>query len=262
MLNSDDNYSNNNTDFDEINSTIEQIGVNKKNNPKNEEKLPFNTKMAMFLLGFSYAGLLGISLIVSLFVLIFTKDEGLSNIIVQSVSYVILLGAFIYVCYPYKKFFLKNLQEPTNYLYGFLFGLMTIGCEIIVSYLVGLIYQADTNANQAVVESLVNSYPTLMFIVTVFIGPICEELTYRVGLFGMLKEKNETMAFIVSALVFAFVHISFFDTTVAAELTAFPVYLTIGFLLTYAYKRYGLACSLVAHMMLNLLSFIAIILHL
>ena len=120
-------------------------------------------------------------------------------------------------------------------------------------------FPSETNANQSDIMELTTAYPTIMFFITVIIGPLCEEITYRVGLFELLKEKNEIMAFIVSSLIFAFIHMSFIDTTLKAELTAFPIYLCIGLCLTYAYKKYGLACSYVAHLSLNLISFLSII---
>ena len=97
-----------------------------------------------------------------------------------------------------------------------------------------------------------------MFLVSVVVGPMCEEITYRVGLYGALREKNKVIGFIVSGLVFAFMHIVFTDTTLRAELTAFPIYLLISYFLNYAYEKNGLACSYMAHMTLNLISFIAI----
>ena len=70
MLNLEDNYNNDEHDFEEINKTLEQLNPSvmmaPKNEVPNEEKLPFYTKLIMFLCGFSYCGLTIIATIVTL----------------------------------------------------------------------------------------------------------------------------------------------------------------------------------------------------
>ena len=91
------------------------------------------------------------------------------------------------------------------------------------------------------------------------IGPFCEEITYRVGLFDLIKRKNKILAYIIEVLIFAFIHIQFSETTLGAELAAFPIYLAIGFFLTFAYDKFDLPASYMAHIFLNTISFIAVI---
>lgn len=262
MLNQEQGYEENRNDFDEINNNLQKMGFTpsqvEKNNENNDEKLPFKVKLILFLCGFSYIGFLILQLIWILVLKAFVEDDVTLSVSVVSGTYLSLFGIFIYFGIRYKKYFLSKIKDPTRYLYGLLCGVITIGIEIAVSLIITTLFPSETNANQAAVESYTFAYPTLMFFITVIIGPLCEEITYRVGLFELLKEKNEILALILTSLIFAFIHISFTDTTFLAEATSFPIYLTIGLCLTYGYKKYGLPCSYIAHMLLNLISFLAI----
>ena len=263
MLNLEDNYNNDEHDFEEINKTLEQLNPSvmmaPKNEAPNEEKLPFYTKLIMFLCGFSYCGLTIIATIVTLVFKDTFKTDAALDAAVQTGTYLALFFIFVGIAVPYRKYFIANLKDGTKYLKGITFGVMTIGVEMIISYIIMTLFPSETNANQEAVESLVTNYPTLMFFITVIIGPICEEMTYRVGLYEMIREKNETVALIVTAFVFAFIHIQFTETTFAAEATSFPIYLAIGVMLTYAYKKNGLPGSFIAHAMLNGISFLGIL---
>lgn len=267
MLYSNDSYQTNKDDFNEINNNFANSDFVKLSNFNNnqgqnntENKLSKKTCLLMFIIGFAYTGLLLISFFVVLIFSSFQMEESLQQILTEVVTYVILFSLLGYLAFKSKKYFIDNLKNPKNYLYGVLIGAAVIVAEIIISTLISSIYQPETNANQTMVNDLTTNYPTLMIITTVIIGPICEELTYRVGLYELLRQKNEVFGFIVSGLIFAFVHIGFTDTTFLTEITAFPVYLTIAYLFNLAYKKYGLAGSVTAHAITNLVSMLAILL--
>ena len=270
MLLSEGGYQTNKDDFNEINNEIINAGsfqipngykINNNNNGKNDsDKLSRNVCWILFLIGFAYGGMLLASLAASSILSLFSMDDGLYLILTEVFTYVFLFCSLGFVAFKSKNFFIKNLKDGKNYLFGLVFGALTLCAEIVVSSLIASFYQAEVNSNQSIVNELTKNYPTLMIITTVIIGPFCEELTYRVGLYELLRKKNEVFGFIVSGLVFAFVHIGFTDTTFLAEITAFPVYLTIAYLFNLAYKKYGLAGSVTAHAITNLVSMLAILL--
>lgn len=264
MLISDDNYQNNISDFDEVNNSIEAIGNANITLPKVKkepaDELPNKSKILLFLVGFAYIGLLLISLVLGIIINLLTLDISLKNILLQTFTYLVLFGVLFWICWPSRKHFVKEFKDVSNWKNGIIYGLIAIASEIFVSLLItSFVGLQETNGNQVAVEELITGYPTLMFIVSVIIGPMCEELTYRVGLFGFIRKRNETLGLIISAFVFAFIHIDFVDFSLMAELTAFPIYLTIGVVFGLAYKKGGLPCSYVAHAMINLISFTSII---
>ena len=265
MLNSGDSYQNKKDDFNEINNSVSNVGnldikIVPNSNKKDDKKLDRISKLFLLLIGFSYIGLTVFSLLWAIVFSGFNISENLALTLAELFTYFSVLVCLFLVCKRNKEYFINEIKDYKKYLYGLAWGAITLAAELLVSYLMGLI-STENNGNQEMIEMLTLNYPTILFIVTVILGPICEELTYRVGLFGLLREKNEILGIVVSSLIFAAVHISFTDTTLIAELCAFPIYLTISFLLTYTYKRHGLAASVTAHMFINLASFIRILIY-
>ena len=111
---------------------------------------------------------------------------------------------------------------------------------------------AAGNENEEGLRSFIVIYPWMSLFILGFVGPICEELTYRVGLFGLLK-RWKWLAYIVSALVFAFMHFSFDaeGDAMIVELINLPMYIFSGVMFALAYDKFGLSASLTAHIVNN-----------
>lgn len=266
MLFTNNDYEHSKDDFNEINNSLENgnfFDASKSENiAKIKGKLPKLDKFLLFLIGFAYTGMLLISFVYSLLLSAFVIDKNFFNVLANSLCYGTLLIIFGYFIFKNREYFLAEAKQKENYLYGFLLGIVIVGIEIVISYLmISLLGKQEMNANQEGIEILMKSYPTLMILIAVIIGPFCEEITYRVGLYGCLAEYNEKLGFIISGLIFGFVHIKFTNTTFLAELSSFPVYVAIGMCLNYCYKKHGLACSYVAHAILNLMSVIGVFLR-
>ena len=67
-------------------------------------------------------------------------DKSALEAAVQTSTYLALLIVLFCVAFPYRKYFINNLKDVTKYLYGILFGLMTIGIEIAVSYIINYFF--------------------------------------------------------------------------------------------------------------------------
>ena len=99
------------------------------------------------------------------------------------------------------------------------------------------------------------------------IGPICEEFTYRIGLFSLTKRLSRVAAYIITPLVFGFIHFGWGSIATGGdaliiELLNIPDYILAGVIFAFLYDRFGIGASTTAHVMNNLLSFIQIlILH-
>lgn len=177
------------------------------------------------------------------------EKEGAVNFIVYAFLFVALS---VVACFDLKKF--KNeLNSFLPYLIGFGFGVALIVFSIVYSAVVNLFYQTEINENEKSLRSVITIYPILSIIFLGFIGPLCEELTYRVGLFGLIK-KPKWVAYVVGVIVFALMHFSFTSPNIINELINLPVYLVSAFLLCLAYDKFGLAASLTAHTANNLFS--------
>ena len=180
-----------------------------------------------------------------------TKEEytGAANFITYAFLFVTLIAVLNIDIKKCKSDFSKWLP----YLIGFGFGIALIIFPIIYNFIVNLFYETSVNENEEGLRSFITVYPITSLIFLGFIGPICEELTYRVGVFGILK-KPKWLAYVIGTLVFALAHFSFTSETIINELVNLPVYLVSGFLLCLAYDKFGLAASLTAHTVNNIYS--------
>lgn len=106
---------------------------------------------------------------------------------------------------------------------------------------------SSANENQAMVEQELIKLPVVSFISTAFLAPLLEEVTFRCGVFGLLRRKNLTAAFLVSTILFTLIHLNFAASNLTVELFSVPSYLLAGFALSYIYHKYGFVGSFVAH---------------
>jgi membrane protease YdiL (CAAX protease family) len=106
----------------------------------------------------------------------------------------------------------------------------------------------------------VKNFPLISFINFVLLGPIVEELTYRLGLFSFLKQRNRWVAYIVTVGLFAIIHFNFNQDNIINELLNLPFYATAGLYFCWLYEKQGFAVATIAHITNNLISFVSILL--
>ena len=94
------------------------------------------------------------------------------------------------------------------------------------------------------------------------LGPVVEEVIYRGIIFNALAgEKNNTkrnvIAVILTALIFAIMHVTFVGFTFYDLLANLPVFM-IGLTVTLLYLKTGnILCPILVHMVINTISVIA-----
>lgn len=217
-------------------------------------------QIGLFLGGFSYAGMLLIQIIVSLIVLSFINDKEVLNATLITSTYILMLaGLFFIVFFTRRQHFFNKYKRKIDYIYGVGYAIMLVLVGLLVSNLVSIFYQASDNVNQQAAASFSKNYPILAFFVIALLGPICEELTYRVGLYSFLRRINKYLALTVTTIVFALIHFDFEATDMVNELWSIPSYLVAGAILTLAYEHRGPACSMLAHVLYNVFAFTMIL---
>ena len=218
-------------------------------------------RLTLFLLGF--IGLDIVTLIIQLILQLiipeyFVKDSpyyitGLT--IINTIRYMLLSITFVSLLLPRLKIIIKKFKDWKGDIIGLGFGagiiLLTIFYNLIISQFIDL----GTNTNEVAAESMIVAYPVLSIIVLGILGPICEEITYRYGLFSLLDKKNKILAYILTPLVFAIIHFDFTGDLVI-ELLNLPVYIIAGLSLTFAYDRFGFNTAIIAHITNNLYAII------
>ncbi len=159
----------------------------------------------------------------------------------------------------YKK---KWTQFIPPVLIGY--ALALVG-NFVASFLSGLVAQffgqmQSTASNQMIIEqSLLSNGVVFIFLSAVILGPIAEELIFRLSIFKLIK--NEIVALIVSALAFGLIHL-LNEVTIVDALINGIVYISLGFVFGYLYIRNkkNIAVNIAIHILYNLISVLAVLL--
>ena len=149
----------------------------------------------------------------------------------------------------------KFRQHPGRSLYFVLkgFGLYWLG-SYVLSYLILGIDPSFSNINDATIDAMASEDFGLMALCTVVLVPITEELLYRGIFFGGLANRNKILAFAVSTLVFALIHITAYIGLFPPMtlLLCFLQYIPAGIALAWAWTKSGtILTPIIMHMIIN-----------
>lgn len=165
---------------------------------------------------------------------------------------------------------LPSFKNWKAYVAGFIGFALLIVFSIGYNLIINAIFKAagvtlpEENSNQSNVVSMVLYGPAVCFFVIGLIGPLAEELAYRVGLFGLASRLGKWAGYLASILVFAFIHFDFTSIgteAVISELVSLPNYLVSGAVLCFLYDKFGICGSFVGHALNNLQSVALIIIE-
>ncbi len=221
--------------------------------PKNILWLPIWKQLTLFGIG-----LIGLNLISFVCEFIFyglSESDPVGYItLVNSVRYGLCIVAIACVLiYEYHKF-LPHIKKWYPWVIGIGFAAALLISSTVYNNIVNIFYPTTSNENQQIIDKLISTYPIVSIFLLGFLGPIVEEFTYRVGLYSFLRRINKYVAYVVTIVIFALIHFNFFakGDDMINELLNLPIYAISGFLLTLAYEKFGIACSVVAHVGNNL----------
>ena len=189
---------------------------------------------------------------------------------IEFITYFILLAAMVLLLFLSKSY--KSFPRIFKDWKTYVFGLAGLGMIYVASYIWELISQGfvnETSSNQSLVRDITIAYPALSIIFFCFVGPLCEELTYRVGLFGLMRRVNRVAAYFVAIFFFAFVHFDISSILVIftkqdvsffiKELWNFPSYLIGAAVLVFVYDFWGFGASSFTHVLNNLIGILLIL---
>ena len=239
-------------------------------------------QLLFFLIG--WAGFQILGLIVSLFVasVVRASNPGASgdelnqilngvgpNFAVTGITYLVLgLVLFILILTSHRLKDLGNSFTHWRTLGFAVLGFVVIFVfQLVYSYLADFIFKQagikpSSNNNELTLNAMTLYNPALSLLVFGILGPFCEEMTYRVGLFGLLSRLGKALAYIIGALVFGFIHFGFdilFSGDVEAiivELVNIPNYVVAGLILSFIYDKAGFGASYSVHALNNIFSLI------
>ena len=207
--------------------------------------------------------------------------------ILNDVTYLIEFSLFLLLIFLDKKKtpkrIIKGFKKKTTYAYAILGFLVIFFLNQFFSLMYRHISFYAQNQNQTTVSDIVLDSPFFSFFAIVLFAPFCEEMGYRIGLVDTIghKPKFRLLGIVLSGIVFGLIH---FDITSITQLFAasssgksaetilqlryalfnellnLPLYILPGTVLAFLYAKTGeIAASMSAHLLNNLLSFIAIL---
>lgn len=158
--------------------------------------------------------------------------------------------------------FLCRSFEPIRKFGWFMLAVVvSYGIYYVLSLSLSIVYQVfglyPENLNQDSVDTMLLSEPMLMTICVVVFAPITEECLCRGLLFGPLCRKCPWLAYVVSTVVFALIHVlgSIGAVSLRDLFLNFVLYLPPGLALGYAYqKTRSIWASILLHSFINLMS--------
>ena len=193
---------------------------------------------------------LSVIAVIVLFVLKFASHPDPENA-ADYICYSILFIALIAVVIPDIPKIGKILKRWEPYIVGIAIGMTVLILDNAYINVINLFYPVTTSGNEEAVRKAIDAFPVASVFIFGLIGPMCEELTYRSGLFGLLKRWHRIPAYIITGLVFGFIHFQYDSTDLLKEFLFLPTYVVPGLLFSLAYDLYGLPCSYIAHMFNN-----------
>lgn len=116
------------------------------------------------------------------------------------------------------------------------YGLNELICRVLGLFLGGI-----HNLNDAAISAQIHDAPRFAALIIVFVAPFVEEILFRGYVFGNLSGVNRMAAYVVSCLLFAFLHVWQF-AVVQTDLPHFLLmlqYLVPGFTLAWTYEKSG-----------------------
>ncbi len=240
----------------------------KKQLPDTIQTAPWRRQMLLFIVGWGGLNIIALAISVIVRAVLAARYEdplalaqALSHISypasINILTYLLLLMVLLIMAMPSLRRFWREFIRPSVIFKGFGYGALILlsGIALNTLYLVFGIELAD-NANESSITAIMRSYPVLSVLAFVIAGPVCEELTYRYGLFGLLGRINKYLAYAVTFVFFGLIHFDFTTTNLANELLNLPFYVIAGLLFCYIYEREGLATATYAHVTNNLVSFV------
>lgn len=167
---------------------------------------------------------------------------------------VLHLAVFILIIFLSKLNHLTffNFKKPSNKIV--LFTIISSVILIIVSfsleYLISILQPNFNTYNQQILDTMISkTSPITIFIMTVILAPITEEVMFRGFIMKGLFPKHQMMGFLICPILFTLVHM---PTDFLSFLIYFIMACGLGFIY---YKTERIEASIFAHFLNNLLAF-------
>ena len=175
--------------------------------------------------------------------------EAMANLVYFAVN-------FLFTVIIFHRFLFSSLKaaakRPWRCLrFAFLGLLIYYGAGLVLAQIILRINPEFANINDSTLMEMTQEHYGLMSFCTIFLVPITEEALYRGLLFQGLQRKSRILAYILSTLIFAGIHVMGYIGFADAQtlLLCYIQYLPAGLSLAWAYEK---ADTIVAPMLMHI----------
>ena len=120
-----------------------------------------------------------------------------------------------------------------------------------------LLWGNGLNLNDMAISAQIDGEPRTTLLIVVFLAPFVEEVLFRGYVFGSLRDHSRAVAYVVSCVLFAFLHVWQFasgEMLSVSRILLLLQYLVPGLVLCWSYDRAGnLWAPVLTHMAANAL---------
>lgn len=198
-----------------------------------------------------------------IFLALFLGEDGFNRLLNNAYAPLIFNVVSMYlIAFPIFVLLIKNMKiekrEKKKMSAGEFLSLLLIGEALMfignvigqfLNSIIGIFIGNDVTNS---IDELINNSPIwLVFLVTVIIAPIIEELMFRKFMIDRLSRYGDLLAVIISSIGFGLFHGNFYQFFYAAML---------GFILGYIYtKTRNVKYSILMHMIINFMGSVAVL---
>lgn len=203
----------------------------------------------------------GIGLVLHLFLLpkilvLLVEAEKISEITGNFILYAVMTLFVVILCWGFlRRDFDPLAERPGAVILEIITGYFSMMClNLLLALMLSFFEQTSNPNNEAIFDMAFDSSgPTTAM--AVFLAPIVEEVLFRAGIFGFLREYNRIAAYAATAVAFALYHLWGFIFQDARNLVYLIQYIPAGIILCRIYERSNtIWCPIGMHMLVNFLS--------
>ena len=182
-------------------------------------------------------------------------SDSLANIIYYYVLFAVVLLLFHSFLARTTSRFLGGVNRAMG---TFCIGLLVFyGANELFYRVTNILFNSRTNLNDTTIAASINAAPRMTVLIVVILAPFVEEVLFRGLVFGCLREKSRILAYAVSCILFAFLHVWTFALS-AWDWSYFILmlqYLVPGLVFAWAFDQSGtLWTSILLHATVNALA--------
>lgn len=189
-----------------------------------------------------------------------TISDSLANVIYYYALFAVVLLLFhSFLAHTTSRFLADINRALTTFCVSLL---VFYGANELFYRVTNVLFDSHTNLNDMTIAASINDAPRMTALIIVFLAPFVEEVMFRGLVFGCLKGKSRLLAYGVSCVLFALLHVWTFALS-AWDWSYFILmlqYLVPGLVFAWAYDRSGtLWTSILLHATVNALALWAIV---